>query len=243
MKSVIIGAGIFLCIFSVGAATFVETFDNEDLENWREIVQRGAALDSWKTINNELHAINDRESFRLLTIGDDTWRDYVVEFDVKPVKKHGPGSIAIAARIKGASVLWCMIGDALLPGPEARVSCFSGNLHGGKFLLIDTQRGSLLKVKKWSTLKLRIQENNLTFWINGKLPLEPMEIPDVNEVPALLEEFETDFTTGGAGFGLSGYTALFDNIIITGEGIPNRGGLSVTPRAKLATTWGKLKQF
>ena len=43
----------------------------------------------------------------LLTIGDETWRDYTIEFDVKPLDKPGPSNIAIAARIKGSWVAWC----------------------------------------------------------------------------------------------------------------------------------------
>ena len=49
--------------------------------------------------------------------------------------------------------------------------------------------------------------------------------------------------TGSTGFGLANYTARFDNITITGEGIPDKGGLSVLPSAKLATTWASLKRF
>ena len=52
-----------------------------------------------------------------------------------------------------------------------------------------------------------------------------------------------DFLTGGVGFGLANYTARFDNITITGDSIPNRGGLSVKPTGKLATTWGDLRRF
>lgn len=56
---------------------------------------------------------------------------------------------------------------------------------------------------------------------------------------AFLEE---DLTVGSVGFGLAGYTARFDNLKITGEEVPNHGGLSVQPQAKLAVTWGQLKQ-
>ena len=240
MKSIIIGAGLFLLVFSAWAGTFVETFDNKDLDGWKEIVWHDDAPGSWENIDGELHAVNDDRVLRLLTVGDKTWRNYTIEFDVKPLKKHGSGGIVIASRIKGTSMLWCLIGDALLPTPEARATCYGGNLHNNTLLFIASKRSSFLTLNKWSTLKLSIQENNLTFWINGKLPLDPMEIPDLEEFPALIKEF-TDFSVGGAGFGISGYTAHFDNITITGEGIPNRSGLSVTPQTKLATTWGALK--
>ena len=48
---------------------------------------------------------------------------------------------------------------------------------------------------------------------------------------------------GKVGFGVSNYSVLFDNVSITGDGISDKTGLSVTPQAKLATTWGNLKQF
>ncbi|MDE0013991.1 MAG: DUF1080 domain-containing protein [Candidatus Poribacteria bacterium] len=240
MKSVIITMGVFFLTCSAWAGTFVETFDNKDLEGWKEIVWHDEAPGSWENVDGELHVGNNDGFLRLLTIGDKTWRNYTVEFDVKPLKKHGSGSIAIAARIRGTSVLWCMIGDALLPGPEARAICYGGNLHSNTLLFIASKRSSFLKLNKWSTLKLSVQENNLTFWINGELLLDPMEIPDIKEFPALIKEF-TDFSVGGAGFGVSGYTARFDNITITGEGIPNKGGLAVKPNGKIATTWGELK--
>ena len=41
MKSVIIGSGIFLFIISAGAGTFVETFDDGNLEEWQEITILG----------------------------------------------------------------------------------------------------------------------------------------------------------------------------------------------------------
>lgn len=242
MKSVIIAIGVFFLTCSAWAGTFVETFDNKDLEGWKEVVWHDDAPGAWENIDGELHAVNNGAVLRLLTAGDKTWRNYTIEFDVKPLKKHGSGGIVIASRVRGTSMLWCMIGDAVLPGPEARATCYGSNLHSNTLLFIDSRRSSFLKLNKWSTLKLSVEENNLTFWINGEQPLDPMEIPDIKEFPALIKEF-TDFSVGGAGFGLSGYAARFDNITIIGEGIPDKGGLSVSSRAKLATTWSSLKQF
>ena len=50
-----------------------------------------------------------------------------------------------------------------------------------------------------------------------------------------------DLTVGSVGFGLAGYTARFDNLKITGEEVPNHGGLAVHPQGKLAVTWGQIK--
>jgi len=54
----------------------------------------------------------------------------------------------------------------------------------------------------------------------------------------------TRFESGRGGIGLGGTEAHFDNVVITGDDIPNVGpsGYPVQPKAKLATSWGKLKQ-
>ena len=91
MKSVTIVVVLFFLPFSVLAGTFLETFDEGDLEGWQELVQLNEAAGSWNVINDELHAVSHETFLRLLTTGDDTWEDYTIEFDVKPLKKHGRG--------------------------------------------------------------------------------------------------------------------------------------------------------
>ena len=112
-------------------------------------------------------------------------------------------------------------------------------------------------------MKLAVEENTLNFWINGKLMIGPVQLPNRKTFenreaakkahppkpgnikifhPLALDGFQ-DFLTGAAGLGLSNQTARFDNVVITGDSIPDSGGLSVTPKAKLATVWGSLKRF
>ena len=102
----------------------------------------------------------------------------------------------------------------------------------------------LLKLNRWSKLKLTVSGDHFIFTINEKKIAEtgdPFVLLHDGEELMIKAENIASHPTGGAGFGLANYTARFDNITITGEGIPNRGGLSVEPRAKLATTWGALK--
>ena len=231
MKLVLIGLGIFFLAFSVSAGTSLYTFDDGKLVGWQELVMFG--IDdpgSWEIIDAHLHAIS-RGVTRLLTIGDETWQDYEIEFDVEPLEKHGTGDIVVAVRIKGTWGVICGVSDEL--GPT--VSCSAGNLRGRAFLVYDQKPHPLLKLQKWTTLKLSVHGKRLTFWINGKQVLDPITLEPLHGFP--------DFPTGRIGLGLANYTARFDNLKITGPGIPNKGGLSVTPREKLATTWGNLKQF
>ncbi len=89
MKLALIGLGIFFLSFSALAGTFTETFDGGKLDNWQELVMFGLeAAGSWEIIDGELHAIQNMGGVtHLLTIGEETWQDYDIEFDVKPLER------------------------------------------------------------------------------------------------------------------------------------------------------------
>ena len=93
----------------------------------------------------------------------------------------------------------------------------------------------LLKENRWSTLKLKVEGDMLTFSINSKDILGPIVLEFEDGWPSLL--------AGGVGLGLAGYTVLFDNMRVTGDTVLGNGGFAVEPKKKLATTWGKLKRF
>ena len=268
MKLIAIGSVMLLLAFSAWAGTFLETFDKINLNAWQEMLPRDAVPGSWEIIKGELHAVSPDGWARFLTIGDETWDNYTIEFDVKPLNKQGPSNIAIAARITGDWAVWCLIGDHPFPNNISRPMYAVGNFrkHNPLFF-IGGEPHRFLKLKKWSKLKLSVEENVLNFWINDKHVIGPMNLPNrqtferfevvkkqhrereaaekgedpVEVPPAPLGDFE-NFLTGGAGFGLSNQEAIFDNIKITGARIPNSPELSVTPSAKLATVWGHLKQ-
>ena len=242
---------LFLLPFSALAGTFLDTFDDGDFEGWQELVQLNKAPGSWNVINDELHAVSHETFLRLLTTGDDTWEDYTFEFDVKPLTKHGRGAIVIAARIKGSVLFYCSLADPVILGNKdpllgSFLNCMKGDFHDAEFTVLYFETHPLLKLNKWSRLKLSVQGTNFIFSLNGK---EVAETGDDFAMPHNGQKIKTkagkltSFRTGGVGFGLANYTALFDNITVTGDSIPNNGGFAVTPGGKLATTWGQLKQF
>lgn len=229
-----IGLGLFFLTFSAVAGTFLDTFDDGKLVDWQILVMFGFDdPGSSEIIDGELQVISKGGITRLLTIGEEKWRDYEIEFDVKPLEKHGPGSIAVAARIEGTWGVVCEIEDSDQAAPV--VQCFGGDLHGDFFLNYAREPHPLLKLQKWSTLKLSVHGNQLTFWINGERVLDPITLEPLHGFP--------DFPAGRVGLGIANYTARFDNFKVTGPGIPDRNRLSVTPHAKLATAWGNLKRF
>lgn len=251
MKLVCIAVTLFLLSFPGWAGTFLETFDDRDLEGWQELIQLNNAPGAWEIVDNELHAVSREGFLRLLTTGDDTWEDYTLAFDVKPLKKHGKGAIAIAARVKGSMLFYCSFADPVVledGGPllGSFLSCMIGDLQGVEFEALYFESHPLLKLNKWSHLKLSVKEKHFIFSLNGK------KIAETGDDFAVMHKGQkietkvgklTHFLTGGVGLGLANYTALFDNITVTGDSIPNSGGFAVTPGGKLATLWGILKRF
>ena len=236
-----------LCCLSVSASAgkFIETFD-DGLADWQELNAHDAVFGAWKIIDAELEMTNPGGGARFFTTGDETWQDYSIEVNVKPLEKRGPGNIGILARIKGSRAVWCLVSDLFLNDPESKVMCISRDFDEktGEALYIKPHR--LLKLDKWSKLKLSVGGDHFTFSINGKKITEtgdPFILLHNGEKLMLKTKDIASHPTGRTGFGLANYTARFDNITITGEGIPDKGGLSVVPRAKLATTWASLKRF
>lgn len=229
---------LFLLPFSVWAGTFVETFDGGDLDEWQEIIMLDFRIDpeTWQVIDGELHGTMRHLGLpQLLTTGDEKWRNYTIEVDVFPLEKHAPGNIGIAARIQGTVGIISLIGDypfPFLPDPDAELTttCFGGDFHKNILRLFGSGVSPLLELETWSTMKLQANEDVFRLWLNGEQVL-------------LTRDDTFNFSTGRVGLVLAGYTVKFDNLVISGDGIPNKGRLSVTPRDKLATTWGNLKQF
>lgn len=244
---------LFLLSFSAAAGTFIETFDGKDMDEWRELVQLNKVPGLWEIVKGELEVVNREPSLYFFITGDETWEDYSVEFDVKPLKKHGIGGIAIAARVNGSSVVYCSVRDVVvLMGEkpavhETRIDCLSGDLHDVEFTLLYTEPRALLRLNKWARLKLSVDGENFSFWVDDKRIAGTGDafafMLEGQEIKWKAGKLRDRFGKGGTGFGLSNYTARLDNITVTGDSIPNRGRLAVTPKGKLATTWGNLKRF
>lgn len=248
MKFTLIVAAFFLFSFSGWAGTFIETFDDEDLEGWEELWgDKGPAV--WEVIDDELRAESREAYIHLLTTGDSAWENYTMELDVKPLKKHGIGGISIAVRVKETWLVRCSIFDPVIivgdnpPIQEARIGCFAGSLGPGPRALAHLvfEPHPLLRLNRWAHLKLSVDGNIFTCWINGEQIMEPTKLQIFRQIDVFADF--PDFQMGGVGFGLWNYTALFDNITVTGDTIPNSGGFDVKPQGKLATKWGQLKQF
>ena len=248
IKFLIIVTALFLSPVSVFAGTFLDTFEGGNLDRWWEVVPWDREPGSWEIVEGGLHGAGQDISLRLFTTGDDTWKDYTVEFDVRLLKRHGAPRISIAARVQEKWIVQCQMMEPVivLPGggnvPEKGwVHCYAGSLNGGKVKGLVLEPHPRLKLFRWTHLKLRAEGNIFTLWINGEQVMEPTEL----RIRRDREGFAgfPEFQTGGVGIGLANCTARFDNVTVTGESIPDSGAFAITSRRKLSTTWGHLKSF
>jgi len=208
--------------------TLQDNFEDGDFEGWTQIVVGLQPPATWNIINGELHVERPSGWSSLLIVGNTTWKDYEIEYDVKPLEKLGQGDIDVVARvIDGNRMLACIIGD-FLGGAEATGFRWAGGIENPK-----SKPWPLLKLGKWHHLKLKTERKHLIFWIDDQ---------------KVLEYSDNTLTEGGVGFGLSNYTARFDNIVVRGEDVPDTGPsginspFSVQRRDKLVTTWGEIKR-
>ena len=242
-KSIIIL--LFFLSTTASAGTFLETFDAPNLEGWQELVQLNKIEGFWEIVDGELHTVSRQTFLRLLTTEEATWKDYTLALDVKPLKKHGIGRVTIAVRVNGSWGVYCNIHDPVViigdnpPIHEPRIDCVAGDLHDIVFSPLGSTLHPLLKLNRWSHLKLSVEGDTFTFWVNEKQVIGPTALQIFKEVGPFVGF--PDFQMGGIGLGLSNYTARFDNITVTGKSIPNSGGFAVTQRGKLTTTWAALK--
>lgn len=119
IKSVMIVATLFFLTFSVWAGTFLDTFEDGNLDGWREVVPWDRVPGSWEIVEGGLHGVGEDISRRLFTTGNDTWTDYTVEFDVRLLKRRpGTPRISIAARVQEKWIVECVMMEPVivLPG-------------------------------------------------------------------------------------------------------------------------------
>jgi len=209
------------------AGTFRDDFEDGDLKGWRQQYPFAPEPTFWKIVDGELEGTYlNPASTTELHIGEENWKDYTIEFEMKLLKKFGPGGFCVDARYKNPewTHFWSVgIGD--YPGTWAIIAQrFPGNVMTQKPF-------DPLELDKWYHIKLEVKGENFTFWVNGKIALEQQD--DVVK-------------EGAVGIGLGNYTGRFDNVEISGPDIPDVTpptwrASPVQPGGKKAMTWGAIK--
>ena len=222
------------------AGTLLDNFDAYDgnvddgkMGNWRRIENGAIAANNKWFVNDGILVVESENSTPSAIIFDDgnslTWRNYEYQIDFK-IERIIPGVRPSVFGIGGRA-------DDNRPGangatlyhwtrifkPWNQFVCdFSVE---GKFFV----RGDgdfPLDMEAWYTARFVVEENQFTAFFNDEqiCNFEDNGMPEEGSVFLFASNVE----------------AHFNNLRVTGDDIPNPG-TSVDPKAKLATTWGEIK--
>ena len=189
-------------------------FDTGRADEWDE--QRG----NWSVVGKEYDVVElGGEAFSF--IGDNNWEDYSVEAKVKiietPVACYNAG---ICFRVEDEDVLKETLMIFILA--ENQMICFYQKDKGVWTRLLDAPFPH--ERKRWYTMRVDVEGKTFKAYIDDELVLE--------------DESETIPAKGRVG--LRGYSAhnRYDDFIVFTEGDRSR---PVSPKGKLAATWGSIK--
>jgi len=169
-----------------------------------------------------------------LTIGDaDMWRDYTIECDMRITERilnEWGGSLhyaGVVGRFQPENkltrdVIWFMLNLTVPP------TVWEGVIVPLNQWLRDVQTPFNAQLNTWYHLKSVIKGDAFKFYVDD----------------ALATSFNSGaISTGQVGLCIGGCAAEFDNIVITGDDVPDAGpnGFWVESKDKLPIVWAKLK--
>lgn len=218
---------LIICVlmFFQSVLVYALYFDFEEdaqLNQWE-------SLGTWKIVKDEIKVskvLSGEGANEVCTlVGEKTWTDYVIEFEASGQTDE----ISVAFRAKDANTY---IGFMI--APSLNLTEFFQKLNGSFDENIAPKADSLgVKIQVWHKYRLEVNNNIATAFVDNKEALKPL---DLGKLPK-------DFATGKVGFRQWNDKAYYDNILITGPGIPKSPGekFAVSPIAKLPVIWAVLK--
>ena len=220
-----------LCLFAISAyaGTYVDNFDDGDFDGWEfmECVEAGA---EWKVENGILICKRTSGWPTILMMGENEWRNYSIEFDVKILQALSNfRCVGPDMRIQNVSIPFSKIShDSVYCGLggwgkwEAFLEVYINNAN-----VKNSKKAFNSEYDRWYRFKAAANEDNFEFYIDGEL---------------ITSFADSHLQTGPVSIGASGCLAHFDNVVITGDDIPDNTNIAVVSSSgKLATTWGQLR--
>jgi hypothetical protein len=190
-----------------------------------------AQLDEWTIVSGTWEIVQDDTKNSnvvsgqgaddlILAIGDAGWTDYTVEFESSGLTDD----IGIVFRFQDINNY-----VAFLIAPNLNLSEWFVK-QGGAFNenVGNTGDGLGISTNEWHNYKLVVQGMQASIFVDDEEPFDPLTIPD-------------GFENGGIGLRQWGDHGLYDNVLISGPGIPLSPGEPVEPEGKLASTWAIIK--
>ncbi|MEK7395713.1 MAG: hypothetical protein AAB116_02140 [Candidatus Poribacteria bacterium] len=212
---------LVLCVFMVAlpafAGTFKDNFDDGNLDGW---VKSGNG--SWEVLDGRCKiSLFPGGPCSLMMIGEPDWKDYTVEIEMQ--SNQAFDYIGFRVRVQdfdnGYPWVVCVTDNT--------VRWYTQINNNFTVITSDKTQGDLIREKH--TLKAVIKGNEFEGYYDGKL----IRV-------AIFDHFKTGkVTIGICGSGPS--SAFFDNVIITGDKVPDNSK-SVESKGKLAAIWGEIRR-
>lgn len=218
------------------AGTLVEDFDDGDAEGWERSPQNEDNDDVfWGVVDGEMMFDPQGQDWAAAisqmnfvgtpgTPNVEEWTDYEVSVDVKLTDMGNyPGGIRARVDLEtgGHYVLWLYPGRSemtLYKGPGWDINTGLAPMGTAPFSP---------EVDEYRTLKLACEGDTITVFYDGD------EMISVND---------SEHKSGTIALCVQDKVVYFDNVIVTGDGIPNVNMSPVEPTGKLTTTWGMIKK-
>ncbi|MBC8233328.1 sigma-70 family RNA polymerase sigma factor [bacterium] len=226
-----------MCAFLLGGAlsvsggTWRDGFEHPELGEWEVHLQSGNQP-VWKIENGLL--LGDHSGLSMAWIGKNTWEDYSVEATVTLLEEQPPGPLTPGSSGAGIVIYWrvlpCQghhygIFTRLWDGREAGV--FAVFADGWGIPAASEYRARKLHLGHKYKLNMTEEKEIIKCYLDGELVLE----------------LNKRYAAGVVGLYSWNMRAHFDDFVVTGTDIPDGGpGFPVNRQAKLANTWGRIKQ-
>lgn len=240
MKYLTMGLMLFVLVTWVWSGTLKDNFDDDNADEWRLFkgnTGRGLLDETaqWTVKNGELVATSKDICTwaSIFGIGNRKWKKYDFECRFKIVKS----TVGVCGWVPLVGFGVHFDDTKFINGLDLIILTRGGNtwnLHDcERFLngnLDNPGRVGNVTIKEgeWYTAEIIFDDGFYKMSIDNQLLCNiPANAPDAGAVAFLARDCEVHF----------------DDIAITGDGIPDRNlGLFIDPKAKLATTWAKIKQ-
>lgn len=201
-----------------GEALFFDFEDKAQLEEWN--VLGGTWQMEKDEVSNSNVASGEGDGDLILAIGDESWADYTIEFEANGLTDD----IGIVFRLQDINNYY-----GFLLAPNLNLSEWFLK-QGGAFDENLGRKGNNLGVStnEWHKYKLVVEGMQAQILVDGEEPFDPLEIGK-------------GYEKGRIGLRQWADHGHYDNVLISGPGIPLSPGEAVEHTGKLASVWGNIK--
>jgi hypothetical protein len=226
MRYIVVTFALCLLVTSAQAGTYMHNFDDGDLDSC-VIFDFLGGVSEWKIEDGILTCRRTIAPSSSLLYGEESWGDYSIECDAKMVETFANfHAIALDLRVSNIgnansiNDIYCV---ATKGGRAVIWAYLNGNEVGAS-----AQKALNFQLDHWYHLKAVANGNNFEFYIDGEL---------------IASLSDSRHPTGRVGLAVNGAVAHFDNLVITGDDVPDNSGPSaISASGKLATRWGQLRR-